>query len=140
MAGPAYDISTIAKFKSILLGADLITFNSVKSGQAFAAVLQRLGIAETLQSRIVRTAPLDIFKLVANGKGNDFVAGPMPLIATTPGINFLAFRREISRVFIPYTAALMASAPQTETAESFVRFLVSRKAQETLAANGVVLK
>ncbi len=49
---PAYDISTIEKFKNTLLGADLIVFNSVKSGEAFAAVLERLGIAETLIGRV----------------------------------------------------------------------------------------
>ena len=47
---PAYDISTVEKFKNTLLGADLIVFNSVKSGEAFAAVLERLGVAELVRS------------------------------------------------------------------------------------------
>ena len=83
--------------KSTLLGADLIVFNSVKSGQAFAAVLSRLGIAETLKPKIVRTAPNDIFKPVLTGKGNDMAAGTIPLIATTPGMKLLARCRVISR-------------------------------------------
>jgi molybdate transport system substrate-binding protein len=54
---PAYDISTVEKFKRTLLGADLLVFNSVKSGEAFAKVLDRLGIADTLKPKIVRTTP-----------------------------------------------------------------------------------
>ncbi len=137
--GPSYDISTVEKFKITLLGADHIVFNSVKSGQAFAAVLQRLGIADTLKSRTVRTPPLDIFKPVLNGKGNDIAAGTIPLIATTPGIKLLGPLPGDLQSAIPYTAAVMTNAPQPGTAESFIKFLVSPRARETLAANGVSL-
>lgn len=134
---PAYDISTIEKFKKTLLGADLIVFNSVLSGQAFAKVLARLGIAETLKPKIVRTAPLAIFGPVLKGKGNDMAAGTIPLIATTPGIKLLGPLPGDLQSSIPYTAALTTNAPQRATAESFIKFLVSPKAKVTFAANGV---
>ena len=137
---PAHDISTIDKFKSTLLGADLIVFNNVKSGAAFGAVLERLGIAETLKPKIVRTSPLGIFDPVLKGKGDDMAAGTMPLIATTPGIKLLGPLPGDLQSLIPFTAALMTNAPQRETAESFINFLVSPKAKETLAANGVTSK
>lgn len=137
---PSYDISTIDKFKNTLLGADLIVFNSVKSGAAFAAVLERLGIAEMLKPRIVRTSPNGIFDPVLKGKGNDIVAGTMPLIATTPGIKLLGPLPGNLQSLIPYTAALMTNAPQRTTAESFINFLVSPTAKETFAANGVTSK
>ena len=135
--GPAYDMSTIEAFKDTLLGADLIVFNSVKSGEAFAAVLARLGIAETLKPKIVRTAPLDIFEPVLKGKGYDMAAGTLPLIATTPGIKLLGPLPGDLQSSIPYTAALMMSAPQRTTAEGFIKFLVSPKAKQAFAANGV---
>lgn len=134
---PTYDISTTEKFKKTLLGADLIVFNSVKSGEAFAKVLDRLGIAETLKPKIVRTAPLAIFQPVLKGNGNDMAAGTIPLIATTPGIKLLGPLPGDLQSSIPYTAALMTAAPQRTTAESFIKFLVSPKAKQTLAANGV---
>ena len=134
---PAYDISTIEKFKKTLLGADLLVFNSVLSGQAFAKVLERLGIAETLKPKIVRTAPLAIFEPVLKGKGNDMAAGTIPLIATTPGIKLLGPLPGDLQSAIPYTAALTTNAPQRATAEGFIKFLVSPKAKETFAANGV---
>ena len=134
---PAYDISSTEKFKSTLLGADLIVFNSVKSGEAFAKVLERLGIAETLKPKIVRTAPLDIFAPVLKGKGNDMAAGTIPLIATTPGIKLLGPLPADLQSSIPYTAALTTSAPQPTTAKRFIKFLASPAAKETFAANGV---
>jgi molybdate transport system substrate-binding protein len=134
---PAYDISTVEKFKNTLLGADLIVFNSVKSGEAFAAVLERLGVAEMLKPKIVRTAPLNIFEPVLKGKGNDIAAGTIPLIATTPGIKLLGPLPGDFQSSIPYTAALMTSAPQRTTAEGFIEFLVSPKAKEALAASGL---
>jgi len=137
VGSPAYDISTIEKFKSALLAADLIVFNSVKSGEAFAKILGRLGIAETLKPKIVRTAPLDIFKPVLKGSGNDMAAGTIPLIVTTPGIKLLGPLPGDLQSSIPYTAALMTSASQRTTAESFIKFLVSLKAKEMLGANGV---
>lgn len=134
---PAHDISTVEKFKTTLLGADLIVFNSVKSGEAFAKVLARLGIAETLKPKIVRTSPLAIFGPVLKGKGNDMAAGTIPLIATTAGIKLLGPLPGDLQSSIPYTAALMTNAPQRTTAESFIRFLVSPKAKQAFAANGV---
>ena len=137
VGSPAYDISTIEKFKSTLLGADILVFNSVKSGEAFAKVLERLNIAESLKPKIVRTAPLAIFEPVLRGKGNDMAAGTIPLIATTPGIKLLGPLPGEFQSTIPYTAALMTSAPQRATDESFIKFLVSPKAKKAFAANGV---
>jgi molybdate transport system substrate-binding protein len=138
--GPAYDISTAEKLKSTLLAADVIVFNNVKSGQAFAAALERLGITETLKPKIVRTAPNDIFSPVLKGKGNEMAAGTIPLIATTPGIKLLGPLPRDLQSPIPFTAALMTSAAQPETGESFIKFLVSPKVRETLAANGVTVE
>jgi molybdate transport system substrate-binding protein len=133
---PAHDISTVEKFKSSLLGADILVFNSVKSGEAFAKVLDRLGIAETLKPKIVRTTPNGIFEPVLKGKGNDMAAGTIPLISTTPGIKLLGPLPGDLQSSLEYTAVLMTNAPQRTTAESFIRFLVSAKAKETFAANG----
>jgi molybdate transport system substrate-binding protein len=133
---PAYDISTVEKFKSTLLGADIVVFNSVKSGEAFAKVLERLGIAETLKPKIVRTTPNGIFEPVLKGKGNDMAAGTIPLIATTPGIKLLGPLPGEFQSSLTYTAVLMANTSQHGAAQEFVNFLMSPKAKEIFAANG----
>ena len=57
---PERDISTPEKLKQTLLGVDTLSFNKVKSGDYFATVLERLGIAETLKPKIVvHIAPWD---------------------------------------------------------------------------------
>ncbi|HET7849806.1 MAG TPA: substrate-binding domain-containing protein [Pseudolabrys sp.] len=133
---PAYDISTVEKLKNVLLNADLLVFNSVKSGQAFARVLERLGIAETLKAKIVRTAPLGIFEPVLKGKSNDMAAGTIPLIATTPGIKLIGPLPGNLQNSLTYTAVLMANTTRRRTAEGFIKFLVSPAAKESFAANG----
>ncbi|MCW2239070.1 molybdate ABC transporter substrate-binding protein [Azospirillum canadense] len=134
---PVHDISTPEKLRQTLLGADLIVFNKVVSGNTFARALERLGIAQTLSSRIVRTAPNGIFEPVLQGRGNDFVAGTMPLIATTSGMRLLGPLPGDLQNYLTYTAALMTNASEREAAESFVRFLGSPRAKELFAANGV---
>ncbi|MBB3181789.1 substrate-binding domain-containing protein [Variovorax sp. Sphag1AA] len=134
--GPSYDISTAEKLKNTLLGADLLVFNSVKSGQAFANVLERLGIAERLKPKIVRTTPNGIFEPVLKGKGNDMVAGTIPLIATTGGIKLLGPLPGDLQSPLTYTAVLMANTSQRDTAMAFIKFLASRQAKEAFAANG----
>jgi molybdate transport system substrate-binding protein len=133
---PAYDISTVEKFKSALLGADTVVFNNVKSGEAFANVLERLGIAGTLKPKIVRTTPLGIFEPVLKGKGNDIAAGTIPLIATTPGIKLLGPLPGEFQSSLTYTAVLMANASQSGAAQAFIDFLMSPRAKEMFAANG----
>ena len=133
---PAYDISTVEKLKSTLLGADRLVFNSVKSGEAFERVLERLGIAEALKPKIVRTSPLGIFEPVLKGKGNDMAAGTIPLIATTPGIKLLGPLPGDLQSSLTYTAVLMTNTSQRGAADGFVKFLVSPKAREVFAANG----
>lgn len=135
---PAHDISSPEELKQTLLGADTIVFNNVGSGNSFAKVLEKLGIAEVLKPKIVRTTTPDgIFELVLKGNGDDIMAGTIPLIATTPGIKLLGPFPGDLQSYLTFTAVLTTNASQPETAESFIKFLVSSKAKDTFAANGV---
>jgi molybdate transport system substrate-binding protein len=134
---PNRDISTSEKLKQTLLGVDTLSFNKVKSGDYFATVLERLGIAEVLKPKIVRTSPLAIFEPVLKGHGNDIAAGTIPLIDTTPGIKYLGPLPGDLQDYLTYTAAPLTSTRQRDAAENFIRFLTSSKAKDSLAANGV---
>lgn len=134
---PLRDISTPDKLKQTLLGADTLVFNSVASGNYFASVLERLGIAATLESKIVRTSPNGIFEPVLKGNGYDIAAGTIPLIATTHGIRLLGPLPSELQHYLTYTALPLTNAQQREAAEAFIKFLRSSKAKETFAANGV---
>lgn len=136
-SSPVYDISTPEKLKETLLGADTIALNNVASGNTFAKALEKLGIAETLKPKIVRTPPNGIFDPVLKGKGNNFVAGTTPLIATTPGIKLLGPLPGDLQNYLTYTAVLMTNASQRDTAMAFIKFLTSSAAKDAFAANGV---
>jgi molybdate transport system substrate-binding protein len=137
ISSPSYDVSTPQRLKETLLKADMVVFNNVASGNTFANALEKLGIDQTLKARIVRTSPNGIFEPVLNGKGNDFVAGTMPLIATTPGIKLLGPLPGDLQNYLVYTAVVMAGTSQRETAANFIKFLTSARAKASFAANGV---
>jgi molybdate transport system substrate-binding protein len=134
---PAWDISTPEKLKLSLIGVDILSFNKVQSGNYFATVLERLGIAEILKPKIVRTAPSEIFEPVLKGTGNDVAAGTIPLIVTSPGIRYLGPLPGDLQGYLTYTTALLKTTQQREADEAFIRFLTSSKTKDTFAANGV---
>lgn len=136
-SSPGYDISTPETLKATLLGADMLVFNNVASGNTFAKALEKLGIADTVKTKVVRTSPNGIFDPVLNGKGNDFVAGTMPLIVNMPGIKLLGPLPGDLQNYLVYTAVLITNASERETAEEFIKFLSSSTAKEIFAANGV---
>ncbi len=134
---PAWDISTPEKLKQNLLGVDTLSFNKVQSGNYFATVLKRLGIAEILEPKIVRTSPTGIFEPVLKGHRNDVAAGTIPLIVTNPGIRYLGPLPGDLQGYLTYTAVPLTSTQQRGAVEAFIGFLTSSKAKDTLASNGV---
>jgi molybdate transport system substrate-binding protein len=134
---PALDISTPEKLKQTLLTVDTLSFNKVQSGNYFATVLTRLGIAETVQPKIVRTSPVAIFEPVLKGNGNDVAAGTIPLIVTNPGIRYLGPLPSDLQGYLTYTAVPLTSTQQSGAVKAFIGFLISPKGKEILAANGV---
>jgi molybdate transport system substrate-binding protein len=107
------------------------------SGNTFARALEKLDITEILIPKIVRTTFNGIFKPVLKRKGKDFVAGTMPLIATTSGIRLLGPIPGDLQNYLTYTAVPMTNAAEPKTAGAFVRFLGPSTAKDIFAANGV---
>ncbi|MDO9709309.1 substrate-binding domain-containing protein [Paracraurococcus lichenis] len=135
---PAHDVSTSERLRQVLLGADLVVFNSVASGQVFARALEHLGIADVLQGRIRRTTPTGIFAPVLAGRGNEILAGTMTLIAEEPRIRLLGPLPGDLQAPLVYRALAMAGARQPAAAERFLRFLRSPEGQRRLRERGVL--
>lgn len=134
---PARDISTIEAFKQALLNADSVVFNNVASGDYFAKVLERLGIAVAVKPKVVRLDPLAVFDHVIEGKGNDIGVGVIPLISAAKGLRLLGPLPAEVQSQIVYAAALMSSAASPQAGKAFIGFLASPAAKATFAANGV---
>lgn len=134
---PARDISTTEAFKQALLKADSLIFNNVASGNHFAKVLERLGIAEAVKSKIVRAEPAVVFDRVVQGTGNDIGVGTIPLINSTKGLQLIGPLPAEVQSYIVYAAAPMTSSTAPQAGKAFINFLASRAAKEMFAANGV---
>ena len=134
---PARDISATEAFKQTLLNADSLIFNNVASGNYFAKVLERLGIAEAVKPKVFRLDPSAVNDRLIRGKGNDIGVGVIPLITTTKGLRLLGPLPAEVQSYIPYAAALMTSSTSPQTSKAFINFLASPAAKVAFAANGV---
>jgi molybdate transport system substrate-binding protein len=132
----ARDISSLEAFEQVLINADSVIFNNVASGNYFAKVLERLGIAEAVKPKVARLDPFAVFDRVIEGKGNDIGVGVIPLINTTKGLRLLGpLPPEVQSQIAYATAPMTATAP--EAGKTFINFLASPAAKAVLAANGV---
>lgn len=134
---PARDISTTEAFKQTLLNADSLIFNNVASGDYFAKLLERLGIAEAVKAKVIRLDPLAVYDRVLQGKGNDIGVAVIPLINTTKGLRLLGPLPAEVQSYIVYAAAPMTSSTSPRAGKAFINFLASPAAKAAFAANGV---
>jgi molybdate transport system substrate-binding protein len=134
---PARDISTTEAFKQALLNADSVIFNNVASGNYFAKVLERLGIADAVKAKVVRLDPFAVFDRVIQGKANDIGVGVIPLISATKGLRLLGPLPAEVQSQIIYAAAPMTSTTTPQAGKAFISFLASPAAKAAFAANGV---
>jgi len=134
---PAQDVSTTEAFKQTLLNADSLIFNNVASGDYFAKVLERLGIAEAVKAKVIRLDPFAVNERVIQGKGNDIGVGVIPLINTTKGLRLLGPLPAEVQGHIVYAAAPMTSSTSPPAGKAFINFLASPAAKAAFVANGV---
>lgn len=134
---PPRDMSTTEAFRQVLLNADAVVFNNVASGDYFAGVLAKLGIAEAVKPKVLRLDPFAVFDRVAQGKGNDIGVGVIPLINIAKGLRLLGPLPPDVQSQIVYAAALMTSASAPQGGAAFIKFLQSDSTKAALRANGV---
>jgi len=134
---PARDIRTADALKQALLKADTIVFNNVASGNQFAKVLERLGIAEDVKSKVVRTEPGNMYEPVLNGSGDDIAAGSITQIRADKRLKLLGPLPSELQTYLQYAAIPMTNAPNMKAAVEFVRFLFTPAVKAQLATAGV---
>jgi len=136
--GPERDVGTTEAFRQVLLNADSLIFNTVASGNHFATVLERLGIAESVKAKLVRLPPgAGAYERVIQGKGNDLAVGTIPIIKVTKGVRLIGPLPPEFQSYLVYAAAPMNGAESPQTATTFIAFLASPAARSLFVANGV---
>jgi molybdate transport system substrate-binding protein len=101
--GPA-DVSTFQGLKQALQSADTLIFNNVASGNYFATVLERLGIAEAVKTKVTRTTPPDVIARIVQGKGSDIGVYPVTLIVADRRLKLIGALPSELQSYIAYAA------------------------------------
>ena len=132
------DVSTTETFKRALLGAKSIAFaKEGASGVAFTALIERLGIADTLKPKLKPTSTGDEANdLVVRGNA-EFGVLPLSEILPVQGAELGGMFPADVQSYIVMTAAVSSSAKQGAAARDLIKFLMSPAALPSIKAKGM---
>jgi molybdate transport system substrate-binding protein len=137
------DISSVEGFKRALFSAQSIGYANPaigsSSGIYVAGMLERLGIAQDLKSKIkllsLVAEPEDVFQTVARGE-IDIQIGSMSEIVISPGVDLVGpLPAELQNVTV-FAAGTVATSKAPQAANAFVKFIASPAAAVVLKAKG----
>jgi molybdate transport system substrate-binding protein len=133
---PKPDVSTVDALKRALLDADSVIYNRASSRLYVESLLQRLGLAEQIETKTRRYIGTDMIEPLINGKGKEIGFMPVVQILNWRGRG-LQLAGPLPVEIQHHTTYVAASAPTSEAGLSFVRFLGTPEAKEMFARAGV---
>jgi molybdate transport system substrate-binding protein len=110
--------------------------SNVATGNYFATVLERLGIADAVKAKVTRAAPADVVTRIVQGKGNDLGVGTITLILKDKRLKLVGPLPGELQSYLVYAAAVTTNAQSPEAGMDFIRFLASPSARAAFAAAG----
>jgi molybdate transport system substrate-binding protein len=140
---PKPDISTVDAFKRALLEAKSIVYvdpaTGATSGTHFAAVLQKLGIAEAVKPKAKLVPGGYPAELVAKGEV-EMVVHQISEIVPVKGVTLVGpLPKELQKLTI-YTAGVAAKSPHADLARGFITFLARPAFRAKFAEAGLDYK
>ena len=134
---PKPDIASVEAFKRTLLAAKAVAFpGKGASGMYFVSLLDRMGIAAEMKSKLRPMAAEDTVEVVARGDA-DMVVVVATRIVDVAGVDVVGPIPEELQTKIGFAAGLGAAAKEPEAAKALIRFLTAPAAAATLKAKGV---
>jgi molybdate transport system substrate-binding protein len=134
---PKPDIGSVDAFKRALLAANAIAFpGEGASGRYFVSLIERMGIAAEMKSKLKPRAAEDTVEVVARGDA-DMVVVVSSRIYDVAGVDPVGPIPPELQTRIGFAAGLSASAKEPEAAKALIRFLSAPAASQTLKAKGV---
>ena len=132
---PKPDISTAEALKRTLLDARSIGYSDGPSGAYIAELLERLGIAQEVKSKIRLTSRL-VAEIVAEGEAE---VGMQQIVAILPvkGAELVGPLPSELQNIIVYAAGLSPVAAQSGAARTFIAFLGMPEVQQLIRAKGM---
>jgi molybdate transport system substrate-binding protein len=132
------DVNNTDAFKKSLLSVKAIAFaREGASGVAFAALIEKLGIAGELKSRLRPTSTgEEVVSLVAGG-GAEFGILPLSEILGVRGVELGGMFPNEVQSYIVMAGAVGSKARQPKAARELLDFLMSPKALSAIKAKGM---
>jgi len=133
---PMPDISTTEALKRAVLDADCVIYNRASSGLYVERLLQRLGLAEQIQSKTKRFTGTDMIEPLIRGKGKEIGFMPVAQILNCHGRG-LQLVGPLPADIQNYTTYAAAPAPKSEGGQAFVHFLGTSEARDIFVSAGI---
>jgi molybdate transport system substrate-binding protein len=133
---PKPDISSVEAFKRAVLDARSVGYLRVGSGLYLHDLLRRLGIAESIASKVTRPETDAVSELVAAGK-IELGMVVSTQILTTPGVDFVGPLPAEIQHYVEFVGALGARSKSPDAARELMKFLRSPRALAVMQAQGM---
>ncbi len=133
---PKPDISSVEAFKRALLDAKSIAYLKVGGGIYVAGLLERLGIAEAIKSKVTRPESDIVSELVAKGEV-ELGMVVITQILTTPGVDLVGPLPPEIQSYVVFTAGVSANSKVPDAAKQLIKFLTGPTAIPVIRAQGM---
>ena len=134
---PKPDISSVEAFKRALLDAKSIAYlKDIGSGVYVARLLERLGIAAAIKSKVTRPESDIVSELVAKGEV-ELGMVVITQILTTPGVELVGPLPSEIQSYVAFTAGISANSKVPEAARDLIKFLTGPIAAPVIKAQGM---
>ena len=133
---PKPDISSVEAFKRALLDAKSIAYLKVGGGIYVAGLLERLGIAEAIKSKVTRPESDIVSELVAKGEV-ELGMVVITQILTTPGVDLVGPLPPEIQSYVVFTAGVSANSKVPDAARQLIKFLTGPTAIPVIRAQGM---
>jgi len=135
---PKVDVSNVEAFKRALLAAKSIAYTKEgASGVAFAALIERLGIAHDLKTKSRLTATGEEVSQAVVGGEAELGVLPLSEILPVPGLELLGMFPGDAQIYIPMVAGVSSASDQRAAARDLVGFLTAPAALPVIEAKGM---
>lgn len=130
------DISSVEAFKRALLDAKSIAYLRVGSGIYVHGLLERLGIAEAVKSKVTRPESDIVSELVAKGEV-ELGMVTMTQILTTPGVDLVGPLPAEIQSYVAFAAGVSVNSKAPDAAKQLIKFLTGPAAIPVIKAQGM---
>lgn len=134
---PAPDISTMASFRAVLVGAKSVAYSDSASGVYLQNILfPKLGLADEMKSKGHMIPATPVGELIAQGK-DEIGFQQNSELKPVKGIKIVGLIPAEAQKVTIYSAAAVTSSEHLDGAEEFIAYLASDQARKAITDSGM---